>query len=493
MEASLSHQQREISSKDKTIILWLLFFPCILINQTLDNDIWFILNNGRYVLQHGIPYIEPFTLHQGMAYVMQQWLSSVIFWTIYSKLGAAGLNAFTIIVFAGIIWTVFKICIRISKDNLFVSFAVTMFSSVFTGIFIVQRPFIFFILLIAIEVYLLEVYIEEKRLKYLLPLPILSVLMVNLEAAMWPVLFIVLIPYIIDSFSFRLLWIKGQGYSKKAFYILIAIMIFAGIINPYGIDGMTYLFKSYGYKEISCYVNEMKPLDINSFYGKMIFLAFFFIMLIYFIHKNGDTRIRYILLTIGTAIMTLSSIRSFSIFCICGIVPLAYYLRDVKLSEGKMWKEGSGAAIKIRRIMIFIICVLMVCIIYYQYQTAEKQAQKSYLVGAVDYILKNADINNITLYTGYDDGGYAEFRGLKPYIDTRADVFLKRNNKKDDIMKEFIQLQSGKIYYRKFLDKYNFTHMIVPKYDFLYIYLPYDKDYRVAYSNKEYRIYEKNK
>jgi hypothetical protein len=491
MDSYLSSQQKEISSKDKAIILGILFVPCILINQILNNDMWFILNNGRYVFQHGIPYIEPFTLHKGLSYVMQQWLSSVIFWATYSKLGTAGLSILIIIMYVEITWFFFKVCMRISKDNFFVSFAVTLFSSVFTGLFMVQRPFIFFIFIITIEIYLLESYIAEKSIKYLLPLPLLSIILVNIQAAMWPILFILLIPYIIDSFRFRLLFIKGEGYPKKAFFIITAIMILAGIINPYGIDGMSYLFRSYGYKEISFYVSEMKPPDINSSLGMIIFFVIFSVILVYCIFKKGDTKIRYVLLTIGTIIMTISSIRSFPIFCIYGIAPLAYYFRNVKVTEGKLWESGSAVSILVRRVLILCICVLIVSTIYGKYQGARKESQEALLPRAVDYILNNADIDNIVLYTGYDSGPYAEFMGLKPYIDTRAEVFVKKNNKKEDIMKEYVLLQSGNTYYRNVLDKYNFTHLIVSNTDILYNYLHYDRDYRMAYSNKEYRVFEK--
>ncbi len=75
------HKSQDISKKYKLLFLVFLFLPCLFfINNTLDNDIWFLLNSGRYVFAHGIPYMEPFTIHQGFDFVMQQWLSACIFW-----------------------------------------------------------------------------------------------------------------------------------------------------------------------------------------------------------------------------------------------------------------------------------------------------------------------------------------------------------------------------------------------------------------------------
>ena len=42
---------------------------------------------------------------------------------------------------------------------------------------------------------------------------------------------------------------------------------------------------------------------------------------------------------------------------------------------------------------------------------------------------------NIILYTDYDTGSYLEWKKYKVYIDPRAEVFIKRNNKRKDIFK----------------------------------------------------------
>ena len=47
---------------------------------------------------------------------------------------------------------------------------------------------------------------------------------------------------------------------------------------------------------------------------------------------------------------------------------------------------------------------------------------------AVEYLSKHENKDGMVLYTGYNDGGYAEFLGYKPYIDPRAEVFVKKNN-----------------------------------------------------------------
>lgn len=50
----------------KNLWLWITLLACmvtyfILSLHVMDNDGWFILTNGRYILEHGIPYENLFT------------------------------------------------------------------------------------------------------------------------------------------------------------------------------------------------------------------------------------------------------------------------------------------------------------------------------------------------------------------------------------------------------------------------------------------------
>ena len=56
--------------------------------RDIDNDTWFMLNHGRYIMKNGLyPQYEPFTVHEGMEFTFQKWLSCILFWLIYKYLG----------------------------------------------------------------------------------------------------------------------------------------------------------------------------------------------------------------------------------------------------------------------------------------------------------------------------------------------------------------------------------------------------------------------
>ena len=85
------------------------------IDMSRESDIWFLLSHGREVLKNGIPHIEFLTIHNGFSFVMQQWLSSTLFYIIYNYLGDVGLYIFIYIINLIIIFFLYKICMIISN------------------------------------------------------------------------------------------------------------------------------------------------------------------------------------------------------------------------------------------------------------------------------------------------------------------------------------------------------------------------------------------
>ena len=106
--------------------------------------------------------------------------------------------------------------------------------------------------------------------------------------------------------------------------------------------------------------------------------------------------------------------------------------------------------------------------------------------------LDREDTDDMVLYTGFNAGGYLEFRGYHPYIDARADSFVKEANHQFDYLSEYLDVKSGAVYYKDFLDKYDFTHLVVDKgVDVnLYTSISHDDDYRVIAENRLFVLYE---
>ena len=73
------------------------------------------------------------------------------------------------------------------------------------------------------------------------------------------------------------------------------------------------------------------------------------------------------------------------------------------------------------------------------------------------------------------------------------EVLVKENNKQKDFLAEFIELQKGNLHYKKFLEEYDFTHILTFKTeksrDILYTYLCEDPDYKILYEDEGYCVF----
>ena len=483
----------DIAVKDRLFIKLIIFAPCLMVLfRSLDNDIWWLLNSGRYVLQHGIPHIEPFTIHQGFHFVMQSWLSSVIFWVTYSHLGAVGIKVLVMLFYIMMVYIFYKLCMKVSENYFLVSFVVSFAAGYIISCDMTSRPYIFSTFFFALEVFLLESYRLSNKIKYILFLPLFSVLLINLQAAMWPMLFVLLIPYVIESFKFKIGPFVSPGAEKKVLFSVIAAMIAVGFINPYGLEAMTYLARTYGIATINEHIREMQPADITIFLGQLTFAGILAVILIFTKHGNGKKRLRYTLLAIGTAYLALSAIRSLPLFAICAFFPMAAYLKDF---EPKIKQEpATKKTLQLRKILIVLIVITVTGLLVITNDSYKvKNRDIALLKNTIDYIIKNEDVSKVTLFTEYKTGGMAEFKGIPGYMDARAEVFVKKENRKADVLDEYFNMQSGAVYYKDVLNKYHFTHILLTKDGILNVYLPHDSDYKLVYSNENYNLYERIK
>ena len=151
MEPIMPPQENAIPRKLRIALMILLFVPCLFLYASLDNDLWFLFNSGRYVLAHGIPVIEPFTLHQNMGFMMQQWLSAVIFWLVYSSLGTYGVLGLVFLMLVCIVWMIYRLAMLISSGNFLASFVATLPVSILLAHFLYTRPIAFTLLILIIN------------------------------------------------------------------------------------------------------------------------------------------------------------------------------------------------------------------------------------------------------------------------------------------------------------------------------------------------------
>lgn len=473
---------------NKYFICFLFLIPIIYIltrTVTVDNDIWFILNSGRYVLNKGIPLIEPFTIHQNLLFVMQQWLSAVIYYIIWSKLTKYGLFIFINIMGITFMFLYYRLLNIISKNTkLNIIFTCIMF--ILIKNFITTRPQILTFIILTLELICLEKYVRKQKIKFLYYLPLLSFFEINLHSSMWFMQFAFLLPYLINGIIIHFMkkCDSKQYKVKPIIYIMIAMFI-VGFINPYGYKAIIYIFNSYGIYQINDYIGEMKRIDYDYKCFKIIFSMICFLILILNNNKN-KIDLRYLLLLFGTLLLAYMNYKGIVYFYLIYFVVLINLLKDFKFSFKLKINQTLLKFLKsiFIGVKISLPIMLIITLGYTIYISSMNLKYDNDLKETADFIIKDAeDIDKVKLYVGYNNGGYMEYRGIKSYIDPRAEVFLKKNNKKEDIFIELYNLDNDDNFnFEEFLNKYDFNYLLVNNGEKFDKYLKNDENYELKYS-----------
>ena len=452
------------------MLFFLPLFFSLFMYFSREADTWFILSHGRYVLNHGIPYTEILSMHSGFNFVMQQWLTATIFYVVYKYLGELGFYIFYLLLNVVITFLIYKLCMIISDKKIYVSTLVSVIIVLILQFnFIEVRPQLFSYSFLLISMILLEKHYKDKDSKMIYFLPIIPMLIVNFHAAFWLMFIILCLPYLAEYFL-----TKDKRFFKILFLIIIGCLL--SFINPYGIDGIKYGFSSYGVGNTNNFIIEMMPFNLSNSLIKgecYLFLGVFLIVnaIMMFSNKKNKFNIHMILLIYGFLFMGFLAFKNTGFYFLFG---LPFLCKFIPIEDGK------NEVFPVKT-YIFLIIILLSVFCYRTYNGSYKLESK--IEDVIEYLDENAN-KDIVLFTDYLFGSYVEFYGYKPYIDTRAEVFLKKNNGKEDILVEYFNILEGKVDIDKFLDKYNFDYVMVNKGENIYKHIKNDDDYELVFKSK---------
>lgn len=457
---------------NKVLIVIILFLNFILMNLKYIKglqavDIFYLIPQGKYILNNGIYHIDPFSIHSGLHVVVQNYMSSCLFYLIFKVFSWNGLVLYTIICNALICYLIYKICLLISSNNKSLSIIIIVINDILLYYFLVSRPQLLSYINLLLVIYLLELYVHKNNKKYLFFIPLISILQINMHASLWIMIFLFMLPYIVEGIF--------KKYNIKPILFIFLISLVCGLINPYGLENITFIFGSFHNKYMTSLIPELYKTGFNTLWGTIFSIILIINSLIYIIFVNKKVKIRYLCLYLGTMILGLSSLKGFSNYLLCSIFPFAYYFRN------KKFNIDYSIISKLCNIFIIVLIIISSLLI-----VLKRNVVQDYTAGnSYSFLLKYYDKDDIILYSIMEDGGYGMFLGVKSYLDCRAEYFIKYNNKKYDILKEYFLLQHSKININEFLDKYKFTHLLLNGGDIMFK-LSEIKGYKLIYIDKEY-------
>ncbi len=542
------------------LLLLLIFLTAF--GYSIDNDTWFLLATGRQIAEHGLFYQDVLSLHAGSAIVVQQWLFAYLLWQMYETFGMVGVFA----VGAGFsllaIFLFYRLSMLVSTKNRAVSLTLAVFVGLAFSPMVADRPHVVSICVFLTEIYLLELYLLKGKRLGLALLPLLATLLSNMHGALLPFFYGLFFPYFMEQL--KPTKHKTSLFKRKAFWPIwfcFGGSLLAGCINPYGPKIFAYSAQAMmGLSPYTQEIQEMMPLSLSVLLRYPL-IGFFSIILMVLLIKGyqkprGIHRSRYLLLSLGTAVLFAFAIRSYTQFLFLGCFPLAFLYADKTPADiyEAFTRDGQDIFYSLcllfflfaqlvhyelvdllnlesLRVSLFILGGTLVSLWisrWRQFSLKNKGKGSYLLVGTVSLMLfflpaffavrydfasvnpayakafqvftdytktmeKDSENQAIILYAGFMEGGYAEFLGYNPYIDARAEVHSFAINQSKDYWSEYNKVIRGQIPYREFIDSYGFTFLIVNTKDALYHNLATDPDFALLYEDSAYRVYHRTK
>ena len=522
----------------------IIIFSIGLVSKTFQNDTFFNISIGKYILENGIDMKDHFSWIEGLDYTYSHWAFDVVVYFIYKYFNFRGLYIGIIILTSIINLVLFNLLTNKTKRPTLSLTLTLLFSFLLRQNYAARSQIVSFLCFI-IEIYFIEQFIETGKFKYALGIIVLSILVANFHAATWPLILILFLPYLASAFlnlisskniytTFAKIYekkyekykkidddkaehfkkesddyyrlasnckqplytkiVKRESYNGKKLIILFLIICFTGLITPIHDVPYTYILKSMlGKSNIENhlsidFVQEMQalvPIACPSF------IAFIIIFFAAFTFLPTKIKLEHGFLILGLCFMALCSVRYMVLLCFIGSFIIADLIvqgiEDFIPNEMNFIDKYST-----HPVVVFILLVPIIAFSTYRFIETSKNKyvdDKTYPVEATDYILNHIDYKNMKIYNQYENGSYLMLNNIKVFIDSRLDVYCSEFAHVD-IFKDYLYTEQAKTNYNDTVDKYGITHLLVKVDSPVYEYISVDKNYNRLYEDEHFAIYE---
>ena len=532
------------------IILIAIFCVCIT-PRTLQNDTFYSIKIGELIKNNGIDMMDHFSWHENLSYTYPHWLYDFLTYFIYLIAGFKSIYIVTCILSALLGISVFFVNSKTTKSKP-ISFIITIGVMYALKPYIAARAQLVTFILFIWELYCIERFIENKKIRYAITLVIISTLIANLHVATWPFFFILFLPYIAEYIisvvsdiviykktkklvikhkmkvaqknnnierikelqiklneleeknekikqkrkdtnknSYKILLNKNDNV--KFLIIVMVICAFTGLLTPTGDTPYTYLYKTMKGNTTEN-ISEHQPLTLINNTEAICTLV---ILLSILTFTKTKIKLSDLFFVGGLCYLMFSSRRQFSMLVLIGSVVLGRLIVDMITRYSKNGLKDVDDVVK-NNLVLVLLTILMGIFSYNSIKPVLDDkfvSEKSYPVSACDFILENIDLGTAKFYNEYNYGSYMLFRGIPVFIDSRADLYAPEfsGNKDEDIFSDFINTSSISKYYEDTFEKYNITHVILGKKSKtnLIINKSHDENYKEIYSDDNFVIYER--
>jgi len=287
---------------------------------TWDYDVWFQLACGRAIVgMRGLPVYDLFSFSAtDQPWDTQEWLTQVIFYLVARTGGIPALTLLKAALAAALFFVTARHAVRRGADP-WLAAGLCGVAAFILRWFIVERPAIFTMLFLAIQLSALQ---TGRRIFWLVPLSLLwanlhggSSLLGPAVTALW-----------LAGLAIEALRRKEPLSSLKGTALVMLGQAAVILANPAGPGLFTYPFKTVGDQTYMQMVREWLPPTLSEFPGFFLFLA---ALAAIFALTARSWRLPDIFLCAATGALALSARRHIPLLCLCAVPPLARAVSDL--------------------------------------------------------------------------------------------------------------------------------------------------------------------
>lgn len=471
------------------IAIMIILTVTLAIMRNPDSDMYWMIETGRFIYKYkAVPYINPWISTKNIPIIVQQPICALLNYIFYCLGGLEHMWIFAICENILLLAVSYQVASRLyankfpNKEKL-AFFIIGELILLNCGM-ITTRPYIITTLNMVFYVGSLFIYKRNHNFKK----QMVYTALITLFQANYQMASLIAIPCFISCFFIgeitRNLYFKEKpNYKSLLKWMLLYIEFgFVSFINPYGINGSLYLFKSQkAIHLLKNVISETKSPRTYSMLGLLILLAL--ISIVYLVKKKlADLPLIY--LCLGSVFSTTIALRNawmlyvYFVFCFIRILPCARNMH--------WYFHISKLGLKIYRIVLMFLTIAILFAGVFNIQ--KLNSSQSNMNDLFEIVKKIPDKEKI--YTTFNTGGFVEYLGRECYIDARPELYESSITNGKNILQEWYDLEyAGKINIDDFIKEHDFHYFLICKLSNLDVYLKYHDGY-VIWENDKYILYK---
>lgn len=474
-------------------ILLIIVYIVLMCPIDIQNDIFFDIKQGEDYVVNGINTVDKFSIHDNLKYVSHHFMVNIITYIVYNLTGLTGIYILEIILTIMLSFLFYK-ANKIYVKNSIVAYFMIFLEIFFIREFISQRAQMYSYLLFLLEIICIEKFLRKSKKGYLIMLSIIPLLIVNFHAGVLPFYFIIIFVYLLNYINIKFRRFENEECFKKNLkYLIIPVVVGFGLmfLNPFGIDGIIYSFKTVSNKFITNNIVEFQPSNI---YNNILFYMYLLLIAFTYIVSNKKIKTHQIALILGTSFMSMISARHFSLLVIVSVTNMDIFEDVIKSFYNKLKKGVEEKKVeKFKKSIIAILLFYTIVIAFINFAQMEKNLlpNKLYAIDGVEYIKNNIGKDK-RIFNEYFWGSLMMLNDMKVFIDSRCDLYTEEYNPQTTVANDWIDALNCNKNYDSIFKKYNIEYVFIRKDSNLNEFLKDDNRYTLKYSDEVSVIYEVN-